>query len=532
MFVSPPFLPKPPGSANETSTLCHLARCRAAVRRIVALSIAVAGLVVLAGCASQAGLEPQAHLVSARAAGVPVVSGPDLQVQSSSLVDARWWQALGAPGLDALVERALADHPSLALAGTRIARAQALQNAAQASGGLQVQGAVDVTRQQYSANSLYPPPLGGSTKTLGTAQVIAAWEFDFFGRNRAAIAAAVGAERAAQAELQAARVVLASSVVRTYLQIGHRFALRAIAEQTLAQRQALLDLIAQRVQAGLDTVVEARQGEAALPDARQQIAQIDEQIMLARHALAVLTAQPPDALDTLVVTEAELRPMAFPSTVPADLLGRRADIVAARWRIEAALRDTDQARAQFYPNINLNAFVGLSSIGLGRLIQADSLQLGVGPAVRLPIFDSGRLRANLAVRNADLDAAIESYNGAVREAVREVQDPLASLRWLQQQQGEQARAQALVASAYDLVLQRYQAGLATYLTVLNAQSQLLAQRRLAADLAARVLDTQVALVRALGGGYGADAVADGRAPDARSIATPASAILGQRTPAP
>jgi NodT family efflux transporter outer membrane factor (OMF) lipoprotein len=459
--------------------------------------VALIGLsVTLSACVSSAGIVAAAKPVTPAAVGL-AVSGAAI----APALEANWWHALGAPALDELVQRALADSPSLALAQARLARAQAAVDGASAAEGLQVNGSLDATRQRFSGNSIYPPPLGGSTRTLATAQLNAGWEFDFFGRNRAAIAAAVGAERAAQAEIAAARVLLAANVAQTYVRIGQLFALRDVAQRALQQRQELLVLIQQRVQAGLDTAVEARQGEGALPDARAQIEQLDEQIMLARHALAVLTAQPAHALDSLVVRLSELRRLDLPAVLPADLLGRRADIEAARWRVEAAGRDTDVARAQFYPNINLNAFVGLSSIGLGELLKADSRQLGFGPAIHLPIFDAGRLRANLRARNADLDLAVESYNAVVRDGVRDVVDQLGSLQSLSRQQREQAQAQTAAESAYDLVSQRYKAGLSTYLSVLNAESQLLAQRRLAAELEARVRDRQVALVRALGGGY-------------------------------
>jgi NodT family efflux transporter outer membrane factor (OMF) lipoprotein len=272
----------------------------------------------------------------------------------------------------------------------------------------------------------------------------------------------------------------------------------------LGQRDEILALIKQRVQGGLDTTVEQRQGEGALPETRQQIEQLDEQITLTRHSLAALTAQPPDALDKLVAPLSTVRSVPLPAAVPADLLGRRADITAARWRIEAATSDVKSAKAQFYPNINLTAFVGLSSIGLDRLVQAQSEQYGAGPALRLPIFDSGRLRANLRGKTADLDAAIESYNSAVLDAVHDAADQLSSLRSIDRQQVQQTSAQAAAESAYDLATQRYKAGLGTYLTVLNAEATVLNQRRLGADLKARALDVQIALIRALGGGYTPD----------------------------
>ena len=191
-----------------------------------------------------------------------------------------------------------------------------------------------------------------------------------------------------------------------------------------------------------------------------------------------------------------------------DLLGRRADIAAARWRVEAAMQDVGNAKTQFYPNINLVAFAGFQSIGFDKLIQSGSQQWGVGPAIRLPLFEGCHLRANLRGKSADLNAAIESYNALVIDAVRDVADQLASSQSIIRQQAEQASAQASAETAYSIALQRYKAGLSTYLNVLSVETSVLSQRRQAVDLVARALDTQVQLIRALGGGYSADRAAN------------------------
>lgn len=462
--------------------------------RAIAAILGVGVLTALAGCASTAGIAPKAETIAPASVGLESTT-------PSAPVDAHWWRTFGDPNLDRLVDRALAGNPSLKAAQARIDRAGALVAGAQAAAGPQVNGGLDVTRQKFSANSIYPPPLGGSTRTLGTLQASASWELDFFGRNRAAIAAAAGAERAARAEVEAARIVLASNVVTTYVQLGRLQAQRDVAVSTLKTREDILGLIRQRVQGGIDTNVELRQGEGALPEIRQQVEQLDEQIALTRHALAALTAQPPGALDTLRAPLDAVQLVPVPASIPADLLGRRADVAAARARIEAAAGERDVAKAQFYPNVNLSAFVGFASIGLSQLIRAGSEQYGVGPAITLPIFDSGRLRANLRVKTADVDAAVESYNDAVVEAVHQVADRLTSIRSVERQQAEQAAAQASAEAAFDLATQRYRAGLDTYLTVLNAETSLLAQRRQATDLRARALEQQVGLIRALGGGY-------------------------------
>ncbi len=483
------------GEAFKAHARC--ARASLPIVTTVALAIASSIVLTLAGCASSAGIAPVAQVITPASIGLS--ANPAAAVVPA--VEADWWRSFGDSTLNDLVERSLAANPSLKVAQLRLARAQAAVSGAQAADGPQVNGSLDLSRQRFSATSIYPPPLGGSIRTLGTAQVSGSWEFDFFGRNRAAIDAAVGTQRAAQADLQAARVMLASSVAHTYVQLGRFFEHREIAIRSLKQRDEILALINQRVRGGLDTAVEQRQGEGALPESRQQIEQLDEQITLTRHALAALTAQAPNALDGLTAPLRSMQAVPVPAAVPADLLGRRADISAARWRIEAATSDVKSAKAQFYPNINLTAFVGLASIGLDRLVNAGSEQYGAGPAIRLPIFDAGRLRAGLSARTADLDAAIESYNGAVLDAVHDVADQISSLRSIDRQRAQQTSAQGATESAYDLSTQRYRAGLGSYLTVLNAEASVLSQRRQAADLKARALDTQIALIRALGGGY-------------------------------
>ena len=458
------------------------------------LAALVATAILLTGCASPGTLPDAVPRLGASAAGLPLAVDTDFP-------DARWWQALGDPALDALVARALADQPGLAVAAARLARASAGLAGLQAGQGPQVGLGADFTRQRYSEHGLVPPPLAGSTRDAVNLQASASVELDFFGRHQPALLAALGQQQVAAAELAAARVLLSANVARAYVGLARLVALRDLTTQTLAQRQAQLDLTRQRVAAGLDSRVELRQAEAGLPDARAQIEALEGQMVLARHQLAVLTGQAPQALAGLSPALAGLRPQPLPQRLGADLLGRRAEVVAARWRAEAALQDVAVARTQFYPDINLVGFVGLNALGLGNLLTLGSRNLGVGPALRLPLFDGGRLRANLQGRAADADAATAAYNGAVLDAAREVADASASLLWLARQRAEQAQALAATESAYDLALQRYRAGLGSYLAVLSAETGVLAQRQQATDLQARLLDTQVALMRALGGGW-------------------------------
>ncbi len=466
---------------------------------VATASVIATGLIAtgMTGCADMSGIQSTAVMRDAASLGLPAAEVSPAGPAGSTA----WWRDFGDEQLDRLVEQAIKTSPSLKLAQARLARARAVTEMADAATLPQLNAQLDATRQRYTANGLVPPPLAGSIRETGTAQLTASWELDFFGKNRAALDAALGNVQAAEADAQAARVLLASNVTRSYFQLVRLNEQLAVARRALAQREETLKLVQDRVSAGLDTRLELRQSEGGLPEARLQLETLQEQMALTRNALGALIGQSNIASAAIPRAQDAIKKVAVTENIPADLLGRRADIIAARWRVEASLKDVANAKTQFYPNINLVAFAGFSSIGLDRLFNSGSQQWGAGPALRLPIFDTGRLRANLRGKTADLDAAVESYNAAVLDAVHDVADQIASSQAISRQQTEQQAAQRSAESAYDIAVQRYRAGLGTYLNVLTAETSVLAQRRTAVDLAARLLDTQVALIRALGGGY-------------------------------
>lgn len=460
---------------------------------LTALLAVVSVAVTLAGCASADGIAPKATMADAQA--LAPLTGTPVDLND------HWWEAYGDASLNALVERGLARNPDLAVTRLRVERAQALANLVDANRQPRVDGGLDTTRERYSEHSALPPVLAGHVRTSASMLLSGSWELDVFGRQRAQLDAAIGGQRAAAADDQAARVLLASNIVRQYVQLARLDDQRAVLARSLTQRQDIFTLIGQRVRAGLDTAVELNQGEGAIPEIRAAIEAVDEQRQLSRHALALLSGQGPNALDQLSPHLAEVQLLANPEALPADLLGRRADITAARWRVEAASHELEAAHAQFYPSINLLAFGGFSAIGLNQLLEAGSRQIGVGPAVRLPIFDAGRLRANYRGKATDVDSAVESYNAAVLEALREAADAISSVSSVQRQLQEQRLSLASSERAYELAVQRYRVGLGSYLSVLAAETHVLAERSAETDQKARALDSQALLAHALGGGY-------------------------------
>lgn len=470
-------------------------RPRALVPTLLALTV-----LSLSACADLSGISPKAQLRDAASLGLPATATED------SRPNAQWWRDFDDPQLSRLIEQALTANPSLKIVQARLARAQAGLESTAAAAKPVLSAKLDATQQLYSANGMVPAPLGGSVSGSGTAQINGAWELDFFGKYRAALDAALGTVGAAQADAQAARILLATQVAHSYFQLVRLNEQLGVAQQQLVQRRQLLKLVQDRVNAGMDTRLELLQAQGALPEAQLQIERLQEQLVLANHALRALIFKEntPLALDLVLPAQSAIPDIATATHLPSDLLGRRADIAAARWRVEAATRDVDQATAQFYPNINLTAFAGFSSIGLDRLISAGTQQWGIGPALHLPIFDAGRLRANLSGKTADLDAAIESYNAAVIDAVHDVVDQLTSRQAIGRQQTEQQAAQTYAENAHQIAVQRYEAGLGNYLQLLTAEAVVLHQRRQRVDLIARAIDTQLLLIHAVGGGYRAE----------------------------
>jgi len=334
------------------------------------------------------------------------------------------------------------------------------------------------------------------------------WEIDFWGKNRAAYESAMGRARAAEVEAYAARLALSTSIAQAYVQLQRAYLQLDVAQANLKDREHIYALTRDRNSAGIESRLGLRQAEAALPATREQIVQLQETIQLSRNQLAALLGQGPDrGLSITRPADEALGPLALPSSVPAELLGRRPDLIAQRWRVEAAQKDIASAKAEFYPNVNLAAFIGVQSLGGAGFLTAASRMMGAGPAVTLPIFDAGRLRGNLAGKNADYDVAVEQYNQTLADAMREVVDQLASFKSVDEQRAQQREALATAQEAYDLALLRYREGIGNYLEVLSAEAPLLAQQSLDAELRSRQLALSIDLIRALGGGFDDNAVA-------------------------
>ncbi len=467
-------------------------------RRIVKLMLA-ASLFATAGCAQL----PRLDLPPAVKKVEQLGSSNSFASPGAAWPGDGWWRAYGDAQLDALIEEALQGSPDLDLAQARLHAAMAQVQGAYATRVPEVTGTASFTEQKQSYNNLIPKQaLPQGWNDYGLATVNLAWELDFWGKNRAALAAAVSEQRAAEAEVGEARLIISTSVASAYAGLVHLYTLRDNAAETLDLRTKTVALFRQRHDFGLETLASVRQVEARQAGAQGDLLAIDERIGLQRNAIAALLGAGPDR--GLAIT----RPTAqfpgsqgLPQNLALDLLGRRPDIVAARSRTEAAARRIDQAKAGFYPSVNLLGFAGLQSLGIDNLTKSGSGVGSIGPAISLPIFNTERLQGQLRGAHAEYEAAVATYNATLSEALREVADAATSRRSLD---GELAAARAAVAAAaeaHQIVSRRYDGALATYLDVLTAEDELITAQRSEAELETRALILDVALVRALGGGF-------------------------------
>jgi NodT family efflux transporter outer membrane factor (OMF) lipoprotein len=477
---------------------------RSIVRNVAAPMLACA-LAALVGCADMGNLKPQS--VAMKSADLH--PGKAITAASANIAwpDEHWWEALHDAQLNRLVRAALEDSPTLRATLARVRQAESLAGVARAATLPRIDASASADRELYSARSTIPAPLAGNYAWKNTAALSGSYDLDLWGRNRDALAAALDEVRLASAESQMARLTLETAVVRSYIQLSLEYALQDSVAENLAQRQRILEITRRRKAAGLASDIEVASIETTLPAGRREHEQIGESIALLRNQLAALIGKGPgdgDAIARPMLALEAGRSDAVPASLPAELVGRRPDIAAQRWRIEAANARIAGAKADFYPNVNLAAFVGFQSLGFSRFLNSGSSTRGVTPAISLPIFDGGRLRSQLGNQTAILDGAVEQYNATVVQAMADVANAVVRIDSVRQQDQLAQRALESAQRQQQLAERAYKAGMTDSLNVINAQITLLNERRQMAQVASKQLDNYALLMAALGGGIKLD----------------------------
>ena len=454
----------------------------------------------LSGCAPDLGprpeIQPPATYETARSLAAPQAPWPE----------EAWWKAYGDPRLDGLIEEALKGSPDLKMAAARVRGAEAMADISQAMLWPTVVGDAKFMEARMTENLGFPPmfqalmPKGFHHAALVTAGI--EYQLDLFGKNRASFKAAMSTAEAAKAEEAEARLQISTAVATTYAVLMQLFADQQKAEEAVQVRRQSADLVEKRLTSGLENQASLSQARAQLEAAKVQSEAIGAIIARTRHALAALLGKGPDYALSIVPAGARApRSNGLPSSLAADLIGRRPDIVAARRNAEAAAAGIDAANANFYPDVDLTGLYGFGTLDAKFLLKSSSQVGGFGPAIHLPIFEYGRNSGIYRASRAKYDAAVALYDKTLTDALRDVADAYSNRRALE---GELKHARASLAegeNAYRVIRVRYEAGLARYLDVLTAENLLLVQRTAVADFEAQAFAHDIALVRALGGGY-------------------------------
>jgi NodT family efflux transporter outer membrane factor (OMF) lipoprotein len=456
----------------------------------------------IAGCASTGGIAPQARGIapSSLDAGAAIrAANADAQWPAAD-----WWRVYNDPQLNAWVEAAQAGNPTLAIAQARVRQAQSMAGVAHAALAPQVNGNLSIERQHWPDNIYYGPgSLSNSNTWDNTGTIGLSYHLDVWGKDKNTAEGALDAAHASAADERAAQLELEANVVRAYIGLSMNYALLDIARATLQQQQQIVDLATRRLSGGLGTQLEVSQAETPVPEYERQIDALEEQIALGRNQLAALAGKGPGAGDSITRPTLSLAaPAGLPSALPAELLGHRPDIVAARWTVAAQARGIDVAKANFYPDINLLASIGgYAAAGpLFQFLRSANGGWTAGPALSLPIFDGGRLRSELGAADAGYDTAVEQYNQAIVSALKDVADQVVRIRSLETQENDAERSVAAARKNYDLAKEGYRRGLTDYLNVPIAQNQLLRAQEGVARVQAERLGAHASLMTALGGG--------------------------------
>ena len=451
---------------------------------------------LLGGCVPRLGPAPAVNTTAAGETAATLAARPGVAIDSA------WWTNFGDPQLDALIAEALAGSPDVAAAAGRVAQAEALLDQAGATGlpSLTTDGVVGGNKQSYN---LGIPRQFVPKGIVSTGRLTATFGFslDLWGKQRAAVRAARGEAAAARLDADQARLMLSTEVANAYAEFQRDLALAATAREALALRRESSRLAGLRVSGGLDNRGSSSQAEARSPAAAADLEAAEAAIVLTRHRLAVLLGRGPDRGETIAAPVLKPYAIGIPANAGIDLVGRRPDVVAARVRTEAAAERIKVAKADFYPNINLGAIVGLQSLGLSKLFDSGSAYGNAGPAFSLPVFDGGRIAGRYRGSRADFDLSVANYDRTLLTALGQAADAVATLDSVDAQLTEQRRSAIANADAARIARLRYTGGLSNQLVALTAEDSLVASRRAVADLEGRRLLAQVALIRALGGGY-------------------------------
>ena len=462
---------------------------------------AVCAAVMLAGCAvGPEYRKPALPMPAAWTTEAPWREGrPD-----DAALKGPWWLRFGDPVLDALQQRALDNNPTLALASARLLQAQSGLDAALAGRYPQLGANLRGARQRISANRPLTNYNAANFSTIqndAIASLTVSYETDLFGRVQGGIAGAVASAQQSAADFENVRLLLNADLATAYFNLRAVDTELDVVAQSVALQRRALELATSRHDLGATSGLDVAQQQALLDTTLTQVDLLKRQRSQFEHALGTLTGAGAPSFALAARTPASAAPLVpmVPAGVPSDLLERRPDVASAERAMAAANAQVGVANAAFYPSITLSGSLGTESRALPALFDASSLLWSLGAALAQPLFDAGRIRANLVGAEAGYDATVANYRRVVLTAMQEVEDGITGMAALERAHAQSLRASDSAAKVLDLATARYEGGVASYLDLISAQQSLLNAQRQQAQLLGQRLLMSVFLVKALGG---------------------------------
>jgi outer membrane protein, multidrug efflux system len=446
----------------------------------------------------------------------------DIHLAREGWPSARWWTAYNDPQLDALIAQALADAPTMALARSRVDQARAQVELVRSGTKLQAAAVAAVDRERISSNGFLGayastnPLLGtsGPWYTEGIAGIGASYQFDLWGKQRDQINASIGVQNARLAEQAAVELEVSTDVAQLYYGIQTALQTVDLLEQAHEIVTATLEAHVARAARGLEPDTLTQQARAQHLAIERQVTEAQSSIRQLREALRALVGTHAESMPNMAEAPLPVSQASLPTTLSYELLARRPDLQAMRWYVQASSAQIDAAKAAFYPSFDMKAFFGLDALHMSDLLHHESLQVNLLPGVSLPIFDGGRLNANLKSATAASSTVIAQYNQAVLNAVRDVAVAGTGLEGLDEEERLQTQRLNAVNFLKDSAEAHYQRGLENKTTALEARLPVITEQIALLDIRGRQISQEISLVKALGGGYDAAQLAatsqDGR----------------------
>lgn len=462
------------------------------------LALAAVTLPFIYGCSAPDDINPAEHIDTTAVENSSLTLHTTLTPAKWPSVN--WWEKYQDPQLTSLINQALENNPDMPLADARLRQASAFIDQADAQFDPNVDLSASARRSRMSRleDPSYQGNKFGTSRTLG---IDASYTFDLWGGKKAAWQQSVDNFHAAEVEHQAAVVTLTSSIVGNYIQLSNAYALEDLARKDLERSQRIEKITQQLLNNGLTSDDKLYTAQSSVAAAQQTLKTRSLAIAQIKNALSALMGLGPDVADTIkrpsITTDTTI---VLPANLPAQLLSHRPDIVAAKWRVEAADQSIAVAKTKFYPNFNLSAMAGFKSVLGDAMFEDVSESWNVTPAVSLPLFQSG-LKANLRSTTANYDIAVAQYNKTLIQALNQVADNVLILRSVEMQLEDAQRAMTLAEKSYHITETRYEAGMGSQLETLMAEQQLLNTESMYTQLKNQQQSTQISLIQSLGGGF-------------------------------